>query len=139
MKPLVLHITFDKSAARNRLPRLFGQCNITSATPEQAIFSVIEAQFEAVIICHSVPKRKALTLVQFLRRVAPHVPVILLRTGRERQPLVPADHYVMQMEEHLLLPKLIEQLTDHSAMRFPRRLAPVETMPRQNEAVKQAS
>ena len=69
MKPLILHIAFDKSAARNRLPRLFSQCNITSVTPEQAIFTVIDAQFEAVIICHSVPKRKAMTLVQFLRRV----------------------------------------------------------------------
>jgi hypothetical protein len=140
MKPLILHIAFDKSAARNRLPRLFNQCNITSVTPEQAIFSVIEAQFEAVIICHSVPKRKAMTLVQFLRRVAAEVPVILVRTGRERQPLVPADYSVMQMEEHLLLPRLIEQLTDHSAMRFSKKLVQVGVVPRRQAAVvKQAS
>jgi hypothetical protein len=137
MKPLILHIAFDKSAARSRLPRLFSHCNITSVAPEQAIFNVIDAQFEAVIICHSVPKRKTLTLVQFLRRVAPEVPVILIRTGRERQPLVPADHYVMQFEEHIRLPHLIEQLTDHAVMRFPKRLVPVETVARQQ--VKQAS
>ena len=139
MKPLILHIAFDKSAARNRLPRLFSQCNITSVTPEQAIFTVIDAQFEAVIICHSVPKRKAMTLVQFLRRVAPDVPIILLRTGRERQPLVPADHYVMQTEEHRALPNLIEHLTDHSAIRFPRKVVPVETVSYDHPAVKQAS
>ena len=139
MKPLILHIAFDKSAARNRLPRLFSQCNITSATPEQAIFTVIDAQFEAVVICYSVPKRKAMTLVQFLRRVAPDVPIILLRTGRERQPLVPADYYVMQMEEHLLLPRLIEQLTDHSAMRFPKKVVPIESASPPPAAAKQAS
>ena len=138
MKPLILHIAFDKSAARNRLPRLFSQCNITSVTPEQAIFAVIDAQFEAVILCHSVPKRKALTLAQFLRRVAPEVPVIMVRTGRERNPLVPADHYVMQFEEHVRLPYLIVQLTDHSAMRFPKKLVPVEAVPRHHAAMKQA-
>ena len=138
MKPLILHIAFDKSATKNRLPRLFSQCNITSVGPEQAIFNLIDAQFEAVILCHSIPKRKALTLVQFLRRVAPEIPVVLIRTGRERHPLVPADHYVMQFEENVALPRLIEQLTDHSAIRFPRRLVPVETAPRQM-AAKQAS
>jgi PHD/YefM family antitoxin component YafN of YafNO toxin-antitoxin module len=139
MKPLILHIAYDKSAARNRIPRLFSQCNITSVGPEQAIFTAIDAQFEAVIVCHSVPKRKALTLVQFLRRVAPQVPVIMVRTGRERQPLVPADYYVMQMEEHLLLPRLVEQLTDHSAMHLPRRVVTMETVPRHSVAAKQAS
>ena len=139
MKPLVLHIAFDKSAARNRLPRLFSHCNITSVTPEQAIFTVIDAQFEAVIICHSVPKRKALTLVHFLRRVAAEVPVIVVRTGRERHPLIPADHYIMQFEEHVSLPRLVEQLTDHSGMQFPKKLVPVEPTPRHAAAAKQAS
>ena len=120
MKPLILHIAFDKSAAKNRLPRLFGQCNITSVSPEQAIFTVIDAQFDAVIICHSVPKRKAMTLVNFLRRVVPEVPIILLRTGRERQPLVTADYYVMQVEEARALPMLIEQLTEQTAISFPK-------------------
>jgi len=139
MKPLILHIAYDKSAARNRIPRLFSQCNITSVTPEQAIFALIDAQFEAMIICHSVPKRKALTLVQFLRRVASHVPVILVRTGRERQPLVPADYYIMQVEEHLLLPRLIEQVTDHSAMHLPKKVVPIEAVARHAVAAKQAS
>jgi hypothetical protein len=139
MKPLILHIAFDKSAARNRLPRLFSLCNITSVTPEQAIFTVIDAQFETVIICHSVPKRKAMTLVHFLRRVTPEVPIVLLRTGRERQPLVPADHYVMQTEEHFALPLLIEQLTDRAMMRFPKKVVPIEPAGVRASAAKQAS
>lgn len=139
MKPLILHIAFDKSAVRNRLPRLFSLCNITSVTPEQAIFTVIDAQFEAVIICHSVPKRKAMTFVHFLRRVTPHVPIVLLRTGRERQPLVPADHYVMQTEEHFALPLLIEQLTDRGMMRFPKKVVPIEPGRAGTAAIKQAS
>ena len=139
MKPLILHIAYDKSSARNRIPRLFSQCNITCVTPEQAIFAAIDAQFDAVIICHSVPKRKALTLVQFLRRVAPQIPVIMVRTGRERQPLVPADYYIMQMEEHFLLPRLIEKVTDHSAMRSPKKVVAMETLPLEAVAAKQAS
>lgn len=139
MKPLILHIAFDKSAARNRIPRLFSLCNITSVTPEQAIFSVIDAQFETVIICHSVPKRKAMTLVHFLRRVTPSVPIVLLRTGRERQPLVPADHYVMQTEEHFALPLLVEQLTDRAMMRFPKKVVPIESARASAAAAKQAS
>src|SRR5256885_187881 len=119
MKPLILHIAFDKSAAKNRLPHLFGQCNITSVTPEQAIFTVIDAQFEAAIICHSVPKRKALTFVSFVRRVAPELPIILLRTGRERQPLVPADYYVIQSEEGRTLPALLERLTNKTGAVLP--------------------
>lgn len=137
MKPLILHIAFDKSAAKNRVPRLFSQCNITSVTPEQAIFAIIDAQFDAVIICHSVPKRKAITLVNFLRRVAAEVPIILLRTGRERQPLVSADYYVMQAEEARALPRLIEQLTDHTAMSFPKlRQVTLKSLPQQ-QALKQ--
>ncbi|HEX6465989.1 MAG TPA: hypothetical protein VFZ99_01715, partial [Terriglobales bacterium] len=40
------------------------------------------------------------------------LPVILLRTGRERQPLVPATYYVMQAEENFALAALIERLVE---------------------------
>ncbi len=112
MKPLVLHVGIDSSLSRFRLPRISHLCNLTSVTPEQAIFTIVDAQFSAVIICYSVPKRKAMTLTRFIQRVAPELPVILLRTGRERQPLVPATYYVMQAEESIALAVLIERLVE---------------------------
>ncbi len=110
MKHLILHIGSDKTVLKNRIPKLLGLCNITSVTPEQAIFTIIDAQFAAAIVCHSVPKRKALTLVRFVRKVAPGLPIVLLRTGRERQPLVPADHYVLHADEPVALPQLLERM-----------------------------
>jgi hypothetical protein len=43
------------------------------------------------------------------------------------------------MEEHLSLPRLVEQLTDHSAMHLPRRVVAMETTLRLSVAAKQAS
>ncbi len=123
MKPLVLHVGIDPSLSRTRLPRLLNLCNITSVTPEQAIFTIVDTQFAAAIICCSVPKRKAMTLVRFIERVAPELPVILLRTGRERQPLVPATYYVMQAEENVVLSALIERLGESNLIPFPARPA----------------
>ncbi len=84
MKKLVLHVVTNFRLGGQRVAALEPLCHVCLVTPEQATFQFLQAVYDAVVICHSVPARKLLPLVKFLTHVNPSLPLVLLRTGRER-------------------------------------------------------
>jgi hypothetical protein len=106
MKKLVLHVATNFRLAEERGEMLQPLCNVSLATPEQATFQFLQARFDAVVICNSVPARKLLPLVKFLRTVKPALPLILLRTGRERA--VCYAHYRVPVDDQRALMIAVE-------------------------------
>lgn len=102
MKALVLVVSADPLQARRWTALLTSQFHVTNAAPEDAMFRMLEARFAAVVICHSVIRRKLLPLLAYLHRTAPAVPVVLLRTGRERQKIKAAEVVLADSESSLV-------------------------------------
>jgi hypothetical protein len=84
MKPLLLLVTSDPPLAQRRMQRLNGGYNITLSTPEEGMFRMLEVQYSLIVVCSSVARRKLQPFLNFVNKAFSHVPIILLRTGRER-------------------------------------------------------
>lgn len=114
MKPLILYVTVDAARGKARAKMLATRYNVTMCGPEEGLFHLLSAQFAAVVLCSSIPKRKLMPLGDYLRRTVPETPVVYLRTGRERH-RVQWGTMVPENDERELM-RALDLSTQHRAM-----------------------
>jgi DNA-binding NtrC family response regulator len=96
--------------SRSRLLRSDGYTVVNAFSGQQALALFLAGDFDAVVLCHSIPARERQTLAQAFHDHSPSTPVVLISTGFTSHDSI-VDATLDNEPKHLLgeLPKILHK------------------------------